>query len=264
MTASRWRRAQCLPVAIVVTVALGHCSALGGEEPAAAPVAFEKQTLEMQYYCDGLNVGDFNRDGHTDIVAGPYWYEGPDFARRHEVYAPTPFTPAKEQSNSMFSFVHNFDRDGWPDVLVLGRIHLHPARWYENPRGRDDHWKEHFIFERGRGESPPFVDIDQDGEPELVCHWEGRWGWIAPDRSRPTAPWAFHPVTESGNYNQFYHGTGVGDIDGDGRPDLITNDGWWAQPLLGPARATWARHPFRFSKQGGGPDVRLRRGRRRR
>src|SRR5437764_1419758 len=79
------------------------------------------------------------------------------------------------------------------------------------------------------GESPPFVDIDGDGKPELIAHWEGRWGRIAPDWAHPTAPWAFHPITEPGDYPQFYHGTGVGDVNGDGRPDLILNDGWWEQ-----------------------------------
>ena len=250
MNASWRRQSQRLAVAVAVAIALSRCPVLRGGGPAVAPVAFEKRTLETRYYCDGLNVGDFDRDGHPDIVAGPYWYEGPAFTRRHAIFEPTPFAPDKEQSNSMFSFVHDFDRDGWPDVLVLGRVHLHPARWYENPRGRDGHWKEHFVFERVRGESPPFVDIDRDGHPELVCHWEGRWGWVTPVPGRPTEPWTFHAVTEPGNYNQFYHGTGVGDIDGDGRPDLITNEGWWSQPP-GSVRATWARHPFRFSEQGG-------------
>lgn len=251
MKASSWRRGARAPVALLVAVVLGWGVVLGGEGPGAGLVGFEKQTLETQYYCDGLDVGDFNRDGHTDIVAGPYWYEGPGFDRRHEIYAPTPFEPAKEQSNSMFSYVHDFDGDGWPDVLVLGRIHLHPARWYENPRGEEGPWKEHFVFERVRGEAPPFVDIDGDGAPELICHWEGRWGWIAPERGRPTERWKFHPVTEPGEYNQFYHGTGVGDVDGDGRLDLILNDGWWGQPSGGSSGEPWTPHAFRFAKRGG-------------
>ena len=38
---------------------------------------FQKVVLTDKYYCDGINTGDFNRDGKPDIVAGPYWYAGP-------------------------------------------------------------------------------------------------------------------------------------------------------------------------------------------
>jgi len=43
---------------------------------AADSIRWEKQVLTEKYYCDGINWGDFNRDGQMDIVAGPFWYEG--------------------------------------------------------------------------------------------------------------------------------------------------------------------------------------------
>src|SRR5882672_6097842 len=46
----------------------------------AAPLpTFQKQVLSDKYFCDGVTAGDLNRDGRMDIIAGPYWYEGPDF-----------------------------------------------------------------------------------------------------------------------------------------------------------------------------------------
>ena len=46
----------------------------------AAPLSsFQKQVLTDKYFCDGITAGDLNRDGKMDIVAGPFWYEGPDF-----------------------------------------------------------------------------------------------------------------------------------------------------------------------------------------
>jgi hypothetical protein len=235
-------------------------------------VFFKKQTLTDKYYCDGVNTGDFNRDGKPDIVAGPFWYEGPSFEKRHEFYPAVPLPPEKSPSNSMYSYVWDFNGDGWDDILVLGRVHLHEAYWYENParnqppgasprfiaepdasgrRGdRLTHWRKHFVFERIRGESPPFVDVDGDGRAELVCHWEDRWGLLKFDPRAPEKPWRFVPISEREALEQFYHGTGIGDVNRDGRLDLITNDGWWEQPPDWQSGA-WKKHTFRFAKRGG-------------
>ena len=46
----------------------------------AADIAkYRKLQLSDQFLAEGATFGDFNRDGVTDVVAGPYWYEGPDF-----------------------------------------------------------------------------------------------------------------------------------------------------------------------------------------
>ncbi len=218
---------------------------------AESPVRFERVILTEQYFSDGIHCGDINRDGRTDIVSGPFWYEGPAFDLRHEFYPAVPHEPAKSPTDSLFSCLYDFNGDGWLDILVVGRVHLHPACWYENPAGSQGLWKKHYAFERIQGETPPWADLNQDGRPELICHWENRWGYVQPDWSRPTQPWSFHPITAEGNFDRFYHGTGVGDINSDGRRDLILNDGWWEQPLVGSGTDEWTHHPFRFAKKGG-------------
>ena len=217
-----------------------------------APV-FAKHILTGKYFCDGINTGDFNRDGQPDLVAGPYWYEGPGFTKQHEFYPAKEFPTKPSPSDSMFSYVWDFNGDGWPDILVLGRVHLHQAFWYENSKGEQGAWKKHYVFERVKGESPAFLDADGDGQPELVAHWEDQWGLIQPDRSAPEKPWSFKPITAKGKWEQFHHGTGVGDVNGDGRLDLILNDGWWEQPV--DRAALWAAHPFVFSKDRGGAQM---------
>ena len=210
---------------------------------------FRKQILTDQYFCDGIAAGDVNCDGKLDVVAGPFWYEGPGFSNRHEFYPAKPFPTEPSPTDSMFSFVYDFNADGWSDILVLGRVHLHQAFWYENPQGKPGHWKKHFVFDRIKGESPPFQDVDGDGKPELVAHDGTRWGLIQPDWQNPTNAWRFKPITVEGKFEQFYHGEGFGDVNDDGRLDLLLNEAWHEQPA--DRSVEWVRHEFKFGEKGG-------------
>ena len=218
---------------------------------ASGPVSWERRLLTDKYYCDGINYGDFNRDGAMDIVAGPFWYQGPQFEIAHEIYTPKEFPKPPSPTDSLYSFVHDFNADGWPDVLVLGRVHLHQAFWYENPQDKPGHWKKHFAHERVQGESPAFDDLDGDGRPEITCIWQKQWGLVKPDWNVPARPWTFHPIIRQGDWHHFYHGTGVGDVNGDGRPDLLLNDGWWERPAVDSGQTDWIAHRFKFADKGG-------------
>jgi FG-GAP-like repeat len=214
----------------------------------ASPVRFEKLILSTEYLCDGINAGDFNRDGKLDIVAGPYWYAGPDFKTRNEFYPAQVFPTEPSPTDSMFSYPHDFNGDGWTDILVLGRVHLHQAFWYENPKGGAGPWKKYFAFHRVQGESPPFLDVDGDGKPELVAHWQDQWGLIRPDPANPTGEWRLDPITPMGKWHHFYHGEGVGDVNGDDRADLILDEGWYEAPA---GKGLWTRNEFKFGGKGG-------------
>lgn len=226
---------------------------------------FRKIQLTPEFWAEGAHVGDLNRDGHMDVIYGPFWWAGPDFTSRHE-YRPatnrfevkladetTRRLPGFEgalgtknaYSDCFFTWTGDFNGDGWTDILIVG-IPGEQAWWFENPQGKPGHWKRHLAYEVVENESPTFTDLTGDGRPELVCNSQGYFGYAVPDRADPTSPWKFHPISLNRNYHRFTHGLGVGDINGDGRADLIESNGWWQQPASLAGDPVWTFHPFTF------------------
>jgi putative membrane-bound dehydrogenase-like protein len=98
-------------------------------------------------------------------------------------------------------------------------------------------------------ESPMFTDVTGDGAPELVCMTGGQIGY-AEIPADPTQPWKFHAVSPVRGYQRFTHGIGVGDVNGDGRLDLLEQNGWWEHPEK-ITDEPWAFHEVKFSEPGG-------------
>lgn len=223
---------------------------------ASDAVTFERIVISEHFYSEGADFADFNADGHNDIVSGPFWYEGPDFRTRHR-YMPGERLSIKSYSRHFFSFAHDFNEDGWTDILVIG-MPGQPAAWYENPHAAVDgtrnesntteHWQSHFVSNDVGNESPTLTDITGDGRPELVCVHAGRFGYLEPDRTAPAQPWRFTSITQRQGFGHFTHGLGVADVDGDGRSDLLETHGWHQQIDVG---KPFVEHPFRFAESGG-------------
>ncbi len=220
--------------------------------------SFARQELTDIYFSEGISVGDIDGDQANDIVYGPYWFAGPDFAEKREIYSAKP-QPMEAYADNFFSWVYDFDGDGARDVLVVGFPGT-PAYVYKNPglqavRSNAATWTKHQVFDWVSNESPQWIDIVGDERPELVCTRDGFFGFATVDWSQPLKAWKFHPISEKVTATKFGHGLGIGDVNSDGRQDILHAGGWFEQPATGALEGRWLPHSVKFSTGGGGAEM---------
>jgi hypothetical protein len=253
MTARTWAIGGLVLAALAAPVLTAPTPS--GEKAAGPKISWKKTVVDKVFRSEGVAIADVNRDGKMDILVGDFWYEAPDW-KRHEIRKPKRDygDGASGYSESFACWADDINGDGWPDLIVIGFPGA-PCHWYENPRGQPGPWKEHFIWHSACNETPQYVDLFGTGKRVLLMgsqpkgkEHEGQMCWFAPGKD-PTQPWEMHPISEPSTRGKeipgtfrYAHGLGVGDLNGDGRLDVICTAGWWEQPAKDEGKP-WKFHP---------------------
>ena len=211
---------------------------------------FKLQRLDDFSYAWDAAVADINRDGSNDIIAGPYYYMGPRYEARREIYLGHTLSPGTEFAQNMVTLAADFTGDGWPDVLATESRQM---VLYVNPQNAKRRWNRHVVAPGIMSELVVMRDIDGDGKPELVFLQDSKLTIAKPDPRDPTKPWPVFFISEPLPF--LAHGYGLGDIDGDGKMDVLNTNGWWKQPAAGIYSGLWTYHAYYTPPAGEKPYV---------
>lgn len=206
---------------------------------ASAAPTFEAHRVGT-YRGEACGVGDFNNDGKLDIAALPFVYLAPEF-KPVEICV-IEGEVDDEGKGYRWDFMNaplDVDGDGWIDVVTCSWFGK-KAEWLRNPGEAGGLWPRTLIEENGNYECGEAADIDGDGKAleilPAVLHTVWYESGTMTDGKRGMIT---HLISEK----TMDFGTGCGDINGDGRPDLLRPEAWFEAPA-DPRAGAWKEHPL--------------------
>jgi hypothetical protein len=205
------------------------------------PLKFRKELIAAESF-ESAAVYDVDGDGVLDIVSGSFWYQGPDFRKRHFI---GDVTRHGEYWDDFSTIPMDIAGNGRLD-FVTGGWWGKTLRWRENPGKAGEPWKTHIIGPTGNVETTKAWDIDGDGELEILPNTPNdpliAYKLIRDASGKSTGKFKAITIFNDPKIRQG-HGLGFGDIRGNGRGCILLAHGWLEPAPTGdPLSQPWTYH----------------------
>ena len=203
-----------------------------------------------QFRSESLGVADFNQDGKRDIVAGSFVYLAPEFKPlKIRTLSGSVNPEGKGYVDDFMNLPLDVDGDGQLDVVSCGWF-CTCVRWYRNSLKTGGEWPEEIADKSVNFEAGELVDIDGDGKAtEILAACQPTVWYETGKLPNGKAGLIKHVISEK----LLNYGGGAGDLNGDGRPDVLRPDAWYEAPE-NPRTGKWIEHPWALGAKNGKVD----------